>query len=207
MNRVDVDGAPAPRAVIWINGAFGAGKTTVAKRLRAEWPEATLFDPEKLARLIRNATPRQHRPNDYQDSPLWRRLTVQAISGLSHVSKTVIVPMTLVNERYFDETIGVLRESGVDVHHFALTASPATLRRRLLKRQLTRFTHPRSTRWALNRVDRCCTSLAGETFREQIVTDGLSVDGVVTRITSRVDASARRSCSSPSAMRLHSQIA
>ena len=76
MNRVDVDGAPAPRAVIWINGAFGAGKTTVAKRLRAEWPEATLFDPEKLARLIRNATPRQYRPNDYQDSPLWRRLTV-----------------------------------------------------------------------------------------------------------------------------------
>ena len=205
MNRVDVDGAPAPGSVIWINGAFGAGKTTVAKRLRAEWPGATVFDPEKLARLIRNATPRQQRPNDYQDSPLWRRLTVQAISGLTHVSQAVIVPMTLVNERHFDETIGVLRDSGVDVHHFALTASPATLRRRILKRQLTRLTDPRSTRWALARVDRCCRSLAGETFRKQIVTDRLSVNDIVARIRSRGDASARRPSHRPSMLRLHSQ--
>jgi hypothetical protein len=32
--------------IIWINGAFGAGKTTLAEELQRRLPEAMPFDPE-----------------------------------------------------------------------------------------------------------------------------------------------------------------
>lgn len=179
------DGPASLGSVVWINGAFGAGKSTVAERLSVAMPDAAVFDPEPLARLIRDAMPPSRRPSDYQDSALWRHLTVQAVSGLAADSGVVIVPMTLIDERYFADTVGVLRASGVHVHHFSLTASPATIRRRLLKRQVTRLMHPSSTRWALARIKRCCAALAGSTFREQIDTDALTVTEVVDQILER----------------------
>ena len=179
------DRPPSLRSVVWINGAFGAGKSTVAKRLAAALPDAAVFDPEPLARLIRAAMPPARRPSDYQDSALWRHLTVEAVGGLATSSGVVIVPMTLIDERYFADTIGVLRASGVHVHHFSLTASPATIRRRLLKRQVTRLMHPRSTRWAIDRVERCCAALADPAFHEQIDTDALTVTEIVDRILAR----------------------
>ena len=172
--------------VVWINGAFGAGKSAVAKRLAAAMPDAAVFDPEPLARLIRNATPPSRRPSDYQDSALWRHLTVEAVLGLASAADVVIVPMTVIDEGYFQDIVGVLRTSGVQVHHFSLTARPATIRRRLLKRQVTRLAHPRSTRWALDRVERCCAALSGSTFREQIDTDALTVTDIVNRILQRI---------------------
>ena len=173
-------------SVVWINGAFGAGKSTVANRLAAAIPDALVFDPEPLARLIRNATPPSRRPSDYQDSALWRHLTVEAVLGLASAGDVVIVPMTVIDEGYFADMVGVLRTSDVPVHHFSLTASPATIRRRLLKRQVTRLVHPGSTRWALDRVERCCEALAGSTFREQIDTDALTATDVVDRILKRI---------------------
>ena len=173
-------------SVIWINGAFGAGKSTVAKRLAAAMPDAAAFDPEPLARLIRNAMPPSKRPSDYQDSALWRHLTVEAVLGLARSSDVVIVPMTVIDEGYLADTVGVLRTSGARVRHFSLTASPATIRRRLLKRQVTRLAHPSGTRWALDRVDRCCEALAGPTFREQVDTDALTVTEIVNRILKSV---------------------
>ena len=173
---------PSLGSVVWINGAFGAGKSTVAKRLAAAVPDAAVFDPEPLARLIRDAMPPSRRPSDYQDSALWRHLTVGAVSGLAAAARVVIVPMTVIDERYFADTVGVLRASGVHVDHSSLTASSATIRRRLLKRQVTRLMNPRSTLWALDRIERCCAALADPTFREQIDTDALAVTEIVDRI-------------------------
>ena len=184
-----MSGADRPEAlgsVVWINGAFGAGKSTVARRLAAAMPDVAVFDPEPLARLVRNALPPSRRPSDYQDSALWRHLTVETVLGLATDSDVVIVPMTLIDEGYFADTVGVLRSSGVRVHHFSLTASPATIRRRLVKRQVTRLAHPSSTRWALDRVERCCVALAGSTFREQIDTDALTSTDIVNRILERI---------------------
>lgn len=179
------DRPPSLGSVVWINGAFGAGKSTVAKRLSATMPDAAVFDPEPLARLIRDAMPPSRRPSDYQGSALWRHLTVEAVSGLAAAARVVIVPMTVIDERYFADTVDALRASGVDVHHFSLTASPATIRRRLLKRQATRLMHPRSTLWALARIEHCCAALGRSTFHEQIDTDALTVTEVVDRILKR----------------------
>ncbi|BBT13876.1 hypothetical protein MS10711_A0039 (plasmid) [Escherichia coli] len=37
--------------IIWINGPFGAGKTTLAKRLRDRRSKSLIFDPEEMALL------------------------------------------------------------------------------------------------------------------------------------------------------------
>ncbi len=34
--------------IIWINGPFGAGKTTLAKRLRDRRSKSLIFDPEEI---------------------------------------------------------------------------------------------------------------------------------------------------------------
>lgn len=169
-------------SIVWLNGAFGVGKTTVARGLLREWRHAALFDPEPLARLIRNAVPPEQRPDDYQDLPLWRRATVELVAGIAASSEVVIVPMTLIDERYFDEIVGALRRGPHRLHHYALTARPATIRRRLLRRQLTSLIHPRSTRWALDRVDHVCTALADPRFHDHIDTDALTADEIVRRI-------------------------
>src|SRR5690348_7546872 len=50
--------ARAATMVIWINGAFGVGKTTVARALHERWPDAVVFDPEQLGFVLRRIVPR-----------------------------------------------------------------------------------------------------------------------------------------------------
>jgi hypothetical protein len=39
--------------IIWINGGFGAGKSTLAAELVRWLPDALLFDPASRARILR----------------------------------------------------------------------------------------------------------------------------------------------------------
>jgi adenylate kinase family enzyme len=43
--------------IIWLNGTFGAGKTTTARELVATTPGARLFDPELVGYLLRAILP------------------------------------------------------------------------------------------------------------------------------------------------------
>ncbi|WP_437053348.1 AAA family ATPase [Streptomyces sp. enrichment culture] len=62
--------------IIWLNGPFGGGKTTLAAGLCRALPGAMVADPEAVGDLLRS-TLADHalRPRDYQDLPLWRQLT------------------------------------------------------------------------------------------------------------------------------------
>ena len=94
--------------VVWINGAFGSGKTSVAARLVEVVPGAVRFDPELLGSMLRRL-PELPQPDDYQDLPLWRELVVSTVSTMAaHVTGPLIVPMTVVDRRYYRETIGTL---------------------------------------------------------------------------------------------------
>ncbi|MCE2515965.1 MAG: AAA family ATPase [Acidobacteria bacterium] len=164
---------------IWLNGAFGAGKTTVAHALAAELPDALVLDPEQIGRMLRRVVPAALRTSDFQDIPSWRRLTVATIeSRLRDHPGPLIVPMTVVNPVYFDETVGRLRRSGITVHHFALVACPKTIRRRLLGR----LSPPWATWWALRRVERCSCALRSPLFAAHIDTEKLSVPDIVATI-------------------------
>ena len=59
--------------ILWINGAFGAGKTTVANELNRRIENAYIYDPENAGYFIRKNIPQQINTEDnFQDYKLWR---------------------------------------------------------------------------------------------------------------------------------------
>ncbi len=165
--------------LLWLNGAFGVGKSTVAREILRRWPEARLFDPEEIGFLLRRAVPIDRQTGDFQDLPLWRRLTLETALGLLRdYRRPLIVPMVLVERRYFDEILGGLRAAGVDVHPFSLLASPSTLRRRLR----WRWSRPRSRRWAIEQIARCSEALASPDLGRHVPTDGRTVGEIAAEI-------------------------
>ena len=46
--------------IVWINGAFGAGKTTTARELIELIPNSTLFDPEDIGAAVVRLLPPKH---------------------------------------------------------------------------------------------------------------------------------------------------
>ena len=115
--------------IIWINGAFGAGKTTLAEELHRRLPDAIMFDPEDVGGMLW----KWMRPNgDFQDLPSWRELVVAAALSLRrHHADTLIVPMTLIRDAYRAEIIGGLAAAGEEVLHVFLQVDPGVLRQRL----------------------------------------------------------------------------
>ena len=64
--------------IIWLNGAFGAGKTTAAQETLDLLPGSALFDPELVGSGLRTMLPKERlaQVDDFQDLPSWRRLVV-----------------------------------------------------------------------------------------------------------------------------------
>jgi hypothetical protein len=173
--------------LIWINGAFGAGKTQTAFELHRRAPHSLVADPELIGFAIHKMLP-AHARGDFQDRPQWRSAVVDTLAdAVTAHDGPVIVPMTLVNPAYFDEIMAGLSAKNVDVRHFSLIASPDNLRRRLRTRSgywLGRAAGRNET-WAMRQIPRCVSALATERFGEHVNTDDRAVDDVVEDIATR----------------------
>lgn len=141
--------------IIWLNGSFGAGKTTLAEELHRRLPDAVVYNPEDVGLMLWKWT----LPNDdFQDLPSWRELVVTtALTLRKHHAETLIVPMSLVRDAYRAEILGGLAEAGENVLHVFLEADVDVLAKRLGARTTTPPGHPGETTsalaWALSRVD------------------------------------------------------
>lgn len=173
--------------LVWINGAFGSGKTQSAFELHRRAPDTHVADPELIGHAMHKMLPAVAR-RDYQDLPQWRAAaTAMLIDVEAAHGGPVIVPMTMVEVPYFDEIVGGLRAAGVDVRHFALAASRETLLARLKTRSAYWIgkAFGRDESWAMQQIDRCVEALASERFAIHIETDGRSIDGVVEDIAAQ----------------------
>jgi predicted kinase len=178
--------------LLWINGAFGAGKTQTAFELHRRLPGSHVADPELIGFAIQKMLPAEAR-GDFQDRPQWRSAVVATLvdAVANNGSGPVIVPMTLVDDAYFEEVMGGLADAGVDVRHFALQASPDTLRRRLRTRSAYWLGRAvgRPETWAMDRIPRCVPALAAERFAVHVPTDERTVDEVVEDVADRAGLS------------------
>jgi AAA domain-containing protein len=142
--------------IIWINGAFGAGRTTLAEELSRRLPEAVLFDPEYVGYILQRWVPVP--TGDFQDLPSWRELVIAtALSLRKHHAATLIVPMTLINDDYLAEILGGLRAQGEEILHVFLDLDPAVLRQRITERVLVPITPSGTSRRASSA---CATPIA-----------------------------------------------
>lgn len=124
--------------IVWINGAFSAGKTSVACELIDLIPNSTLYDPELIGGGLRTMLPQKKlaEVTDFQDLPIWRRLVVDTAAALlAELSGVLVVPMTLLRQDYRDEMFGGLASRRIPVRHVLLTAEETILRQRIAARE------------------------------------------------------------------------
>ncbi|MFJ3222084.1 NUDIX domain-containing protein [Streptomyces sp. NPDC086783] len=125
--------------IVWINGAFGAGKTTTARELIDLIPNSTLFDPEVIGGALTHLLPakRLAEVGDFQDLPIWRRLVVDtAAAMLAELGGVLVVPMTLLRQEYRDEIFGGLASRRISVRHVLLAPAETILRERIAGREV-----------------------------------------------------------------------
>ena len=115
--------------IIWINGGFGAGKTTLAAELHRRLPDTVVYNPEDVGLMLWKWLPPG---GDFQHLPSWRELTVATALALRrHHTATLIVPMALIRDAYRAEILGGLADAGEEVLHVFLEVDAGVLRERL----------------------------------------------------------------------------
>ncbi len=168
--------------IIWLNGAFGAGKTSAAYELNRRLPGSVVYDPEEIGFFLRRSAPCFRTP-DFQDVPLWRALNYELLREIDAGNPDgVIVPMTLVSRPYYDEIIGRLQKDGVHVRHVILCASRETLLKRLRRRSLGMLGRER---FAVDAISRCLRAFDGDLPGMRVETDGLTVLQVAEAVAQR----------------------
>lgn len=159
--------------MIWINGAFGAGKTTLAEELKTRLPDALDYDPEYVGYLLTKWVPAPE-SRDFQDLPLWRRMVAQFAIGLAEeYERPVIVPMTLVNPRYRDEIFTPVRAAGIPLLHVFVEVPAEELRRRIVEQVVIDGVEQSedSRQFRLRNVERCVAA------RDQLPEDTFVIAG------------------------------
>jgi hypothetical protein len=178
--------------LLWINGPFGGGKTQTACELGRRLAGSVVCDPEEVGFGLHRMMPSALR-TDFQSYPSWRQGVFEVLDHvLRHHDGVVVAPMTVVEPRYFNETVERLREAGHDVRHFALLANRETVLNRLRDRGLglapvLRFFGRadlllRREQFAVDQLDYCLEQLSKPEFAEHIWTDTTPVTIVANRI-------------------------
>ncbi|MFH9983336.1 AAA family ATPase [Streptomyces sp. NPDC017179] len=162
--------------IVWVNGAFGSGKSTLVDELRSRWPAAMVFDPEMVGYVLREtvAVP----TGDFQDLRLWRRQVAHLAVGLvEEYQRPVLVPMTLVNPEYVEEIFGVLKAAGIVVHHFFLKVSEEVLVKRIDERSFTPDDPEQDERvrqWCKAKIEACTTAMDTQSTRPRFAASAIA---------------------------------
>ncbi|MGW6054121.1 AAA family ATPase [Streptomyces sp. NPDC055189] len=176
--------------IVWVNGAFGSGKTTLVEELRPRWPEALVYDPETVGYVLREIV--EVPTGDFQDLRLWRRQVADLAVGLvEEYRRPVLVPMTLADPGYAGEIFGALKDEGIRVHHFFLKVSREKLEQRIDGRSVTPDNPEQDEkvrRWCKGKIEACMAAadtLPGDT----VFLDGeLTPQGLADQVLARVRA-------------------
>ncbi|MGW0563304.1 NUDIX hydrolase [Streptomyces sp. NPDC003016] len=187
--------------VVWINGAFSAGKTSAARELIDLIPNSTFYDPELIGGGLRDLLPQKRlaEVGDYQDLPIWRRLVVDTAAALlAEVGGTLVVPMTLLRQEYRDEIFGGLAARRIPVCHVLLSADETILRERIAAREEWTDDPEGSGRvrqWAYEHIEPYRAALSWLADDAHVIdTSGLTAAETAVRIADAVRTGAARNC-------------
>lgn len=164
--------------IIWINGAFGSGKSSVAEELSKKIEKSFVYDPEQVGYFLWNNFPEEmKRKGNFQHIDIWREFNYKLLKHIdSNFDGIIIVPMTIYIKQYYDEIIGKLTNHGVKVYHFILSATKQTIINRLVQRGDT------ADCWAAQHIDKCLAAFDTGISEVKISTDGKNIQDIASEI-------------------------
>jgi predicted kinase len=167
--------------VIWLNGPFGVGKSTVAAEL-AKQTGASLFDPEEIGLVLR-AVPGVP-VGDFQDLHSWRRAVPACLSGLLiDVESTVVMPMTVYRAPIRNEIRSRLAALDVPYTEVVLAASVEEIERRLR----VRLGVPGALEWGLGHLAPSLEAFEADGGSFRIDTTNRSCEEIVVTMHAHLD--------------------
>lgn len=175
--------------ILIINGAFGVGKTTVARLIRRAVPGSLVYNPElagwALQRLPLWMHLRGAGTDDFQDIELWRKSVVAGARLARAVARgPVIVPMAFCRRDYFDEVVAGMSGLDSNVRVFCLRAGMPTILGRLAMRGDD--VNGAGNGWVLRKARACVAAHEDEYFGEPIDADQRSAREVAQEILDRL---------------------
>lgn len=169
------------RVIVWLNGAFGVGKTTTARELLAVVPGSRVFDPETVGAMLRDNL--ADRPTaDFQQWAPWRSLVVATAAELTtFTGQHLVCPQTLLAADYLDEVLGGLADRGLRTLHVLLDVDETELRRRIEASAQAR-------QWRLEHMAEYAAARDRMRARADVVVDtsSIPVAEVATRISRQI---------------------
>lgn len=168
--------------ILWINGCFGVGKTSISEKLHEQIKDSFIYDPEITGEFIWKNSPNCiSRKGDFQDIPMWRDINYQMLKHIyNNYTGTIIVPMTLVNKEYYNQIITRLINDGVDIQHYILMAEKSTILKRLIKRGEV------DNSWAEMQIDRCQAAYEKDIDGIKIESDNKSIKEITNTILKQI---------------------
>ena len=150
--------------LVWLNGTFGVGKTTIARSLVQRTNRWRLYDPESVGCMLKtNLTDRRF--GDFQHLSAWRRLVPLVARQLSEFTgQDLIAVQTVLVRDYWMELRRGLHEQGLDVFHVVLDATEHALRARIAQDEEMRRAIEAGTlesgaqQWRIDHISRYCSS-------------------------------------------------
>ena len=117
--------------IIWLNGTFGAGKTTTARHLAGRLANSRHFDPELVGYLLTEAL-EDHEFSDFQDLSPWRELVpVFTAKVAAFTGQHLIAVQTVLREDYWGELTQGFQRTPLEVFHVLLHVDSAVLAERI----------------------------------------------------------------------------
>ena len=121
--------------IIWLSGAYGVGKSTLAEALAQKLENPLIFDAEEVGNAVRENYPETPYGYIFEDYPLWGEFCYRLLKDIhSSFHHNILVPMTLVRRVSYTNIIEKLLRDGVKVHFIILEASRQSIHDRILAR-------------------------------------------------------------------------
>lgn len=121
--------------IVWISGAYGVGKSTLAKALVNKMDNAIVFDAEMVGDAVRENYPNEPYGVIYEDYPLWCEFNYKLLKDIHNTFHyNIFVPMTLVRQNSYDKIIQRLLDDGIDTKLIILEGSYQCIHDRILAR-------------------------------------------------------------------------
>lgn len=137
--------------IIWINGPYGVGKSSLAEKLHECNPHSFIFDAEAVGNAVRDNMPKElFNGYIFEGYPLWFSMCVELLADIaSRYDGDIYVPMTLVFADSFEKIERPLKQRKVCIKHILLESSKQIIHDRILARG------EEEDCWCMRHIDLC----------------------------------------------------